>query len=89
MRTTIDIPDALGRQIKIRAAREGCSLKTLVTQALERALVASAVPAVPAVTPTLPVIRSGRPGSLRITPAEISELLVREEAAAYAADVRH
>ncbi|MEI7899440.1 MAG: hypothetical protein WCK89_04255 [bacterium] len=89
MRTTIDIPDALGRQVKIRAAQEGRSLKTLITQALERELVAAAAPAVPTATPTLPVIRSRRPGSLRITPGEISELLVREEAAAYAADVRH
>jgi hypothetical protein len=88
MRTTVDIPEALGRQVKIRAAQEGRSLKTLITQALEREL-AAAAPAVPPVTPRLPVIRSSRPGSLKITPEEISELLVREEAAAYAADVRH
>ncbi len=89
MRTTIDIPEALGRQVKIRAAQEGRSLKTLITQALERELAAAAAPAVPSVTPRLPVIRSSRPGSLKITPEEISELLVREETAAYAADVRH
>jgi hypothetical protein len=89
MRTTIDIPDALGRQVKMRAAQEGRSLKTLITQAIERELGANAARTVPAATPSLPVIRSSRPGSLKITPAEISELLVREEAAAYAADVRH
>ena len=89
MRTTIDIPDALGRRVKIRAAQEGRSLKALVTQALERELVAAVTPKVPAAAPALPVLTSRRPGALRITPAEISELLVREEAAAYAADVRH
>ena len=89
MRTTIDIPDALGRRVKIRAAQEGRSLKTLITQALERELVAAAAPAASTAAPALPVIRSKKPGSLRITPDEISDLLVREEAAAYAADVRH
>ena len=89
MRTTIDIPEALGRQVKIRAAQEGRSLKALITQALERELTAAATPTVPAAAPALPVLKSGRPGTLRVTPAEISELLVRGEAAAYAADVRH
>lgn len=89
MRTTIDIPDTLGRRVKIRAAQEGRSLKTLIIQALERELAAAAAPTAPGAAPALPVIKSGRPGSLRITPAEISELLVREEAATYASDVRH
>lgn len=43
---------------------------------------------VPSVAPKLPVLKSRRPGALRISPDEISELLLREEAAAYAADVR-
>ena len=88
MRTTIDMPDALGRQIKIEAAREGVSLKELITRALEHELCVPKTPAVPSVPPVLPVVKSRRPGALKLTPEEISALLVREEDAAYAADLR-
>ena len=46
MRTTIDMPDELGRRVKIRAAQEGRSLKSLITQALEHELVAAVKPTV-------------------------------------------
>jgi hypothetical protein len=88
MRTTVDIPDALGRRAKIRAAQEGRTLKSLIIQALERELVSVPGLAVPASVPTLPVLKSQQPGSLRMSPDEVSELLVRKEAATYATDVR-
>lgn len=88
MRTTVDIPDTLGRRARIRAAQENRSLKSLIIQALERELGSVAGTAAPAAVPALPVLKSRRPGSLRMSPDEISELLVREEAATYAADVR-
>lgn len=88
MRTTVEIPDALGRRIKIRAAQENRPLKSLIIQALERELGSGVGTAKPAAAPMLPVLKSRRPGSLRISPDEISELLVSEEAATYAADVR-
>ncbi len=89
MRTTVDIPDALGRQVKIRAAQEGQPLKVFIARALERELTAPATTQYPRAVPYLPVIKSSKPGSLKITPQEISELLVNEEIAAYAAAVRH
>ncbi len=89
MRTTIDIPDTLGKRVKIQAAQEGLPLKTLIARALERELTAPSATRPPRTAPALPVIRSNRPGSLKFTPEEISELLVHEEIAAYAADVRH
>ena len=88
MRTTVEIPDALGRRAKIRAAQEGRPLKAFIIQALERELVSAPGLAVPASVPVLPVLRSQRPGSLRLSPDEVSELLAREEVATYAADVR-
>ena len=88
MRTTIDIPEALGKMVKIRAAQEGCSLKVLITRALESELGYVVEAKGPARIPPLPVLKSKRPGLLDITPDEISALLVREEAAAYATDVR-
>ena len=89
MRTTVDIPDTLGKRMKIRAAQEGQPLKAFITRALERELAAPAAMHPAYVISPLPVIKSNRPGSLKITPEEISDLLVREEIAAYAADVRH
>ncbi|MDD2456201.1 MAG: hypothetical protein PHG96_06815 [Kiritimatiellae bacterium] len=88
MRTTVDLPDALGRIMKIRAAREGCPLKALIARALERELSVVSEVKLPARVPSLPVLKSKRPGVLDITPDEISALLAREEAASYAADVR-
>ena len=40
MKTTLEIPDALFRQAKARAAVRGQSLKTLVTEALQEKLAA-------------------------------------------------
>ena len=44
MRTTIDLPDPLLRQLKSRAALEGTTLKALVLDLVERGLQAPAVP---------------------------------------------
>ena len=35
MKTTLDIPDALLRKARMRAAREGTTLRAIVTRALE------------------------------------------------------
>jgi hypothetical protein len=35
MKTTIDIPDALAREAKVLAAREGVTLRAIVTRALQ------------------------------------------------------
>lgn len=88
MRTTIDLPDALGRQVKSRAALAGLSIRSFVTQALERQLAAGRQTDATPATGELPVIRSRKPGSLRLTPDEVSALLVHEEAEAYATAMR-
>ena len=38
MKTTIDLPDNLVREVKIRAVREGRKMKELVAELLERSL---------------------------------------------------
>ncbi len=38
MKTTLDIPDALYRQVKMRAARDGVKIKDLVTKGLSKVL---------------------------------------------------
>ena len=88
MRTTIDIPDVLGKQIKIRAAQLGRPLKWVVAHALEREIATASTDTATRTKRVLPIIRSRAPGSLTLSPEEISALLVREESAAYADDVR-
>jgi hypothetical protein len=63
MRTTLDLPDALLRQLKARAALEGTSLRVLMLNVVERGLKASAEHEPdPSVRPSaLPSIRLGRP----------------------------
>lgn len=44
MRTTIDLPDELFREAKVRAAMSGVSLKDLITRFVERGLQLSGQP---------------------------------------------
>lgn len=87
MRTTLDIPDPIGRRVKIMAARRGLSMKALIVAALEKELdtrkgTEQALPL------HLPLISSKTPGCYDLKPEEINDILVREEAAAYEAAER-
>ena len=44
MRTTLDLPDPLLRELKIRAARNGQSLKSLINDLIQRAMALPAIP---------------------------------------------
>jgi plasmid stability protein len=55
MRTTLDLPDSLLRELKSRAARNGQSLKSLLNELIQRALVLPAAPDVEQAG--LPVLR--------------------------------
>ncbi len=57
MKTTLVIPDALMRELKRRAARQGRTLSSVVTEALHRGLVTPEVLELP----PLPVHAMGRP----------------------------
>ncbi len=72
MRTTVDIPDTLYRQLKGKAASEGRSVKELILRGVEQELrdqprrrgrVA------------LPIVPSKRPGSLKLDNAKIFEII--------------
>lgn len=73
MRTTLDLPDPLFRDLKAHAAQKGVSLKQVLRAAVERELQTKT----PARKRRLkfPILDSKRPGSLRITNAEIEDLL--------------
>jgi hypothetical protein len=65
MRTTIDIPDPIFRELKLRAASEGRSVREIVLEGVGLRLhgqrSAEQVDA-----PRFPVIRSSSPGSLKL-----------------------
>ncbi len=76
MRTTLDLPDALWRRLKARAAREDKSLKHLVRELLERDMPAPVTPAYSGPRSTLPSIVLGKPLAIRNpTNARLFELL--------------
>ena len=75
MRTTVDIPDPTYRQLKARAALRGCSVKELILRGVEvelngggRAEAKGRV--------ALPLIKSKRPGWLRLDNKTIHEILL-------------
>ena len=73
MRITIDIPDMLYRQLIAKAVSEKCPVKELILQSLETEL--RLRPTKKGRRVTLPLVRSKRPGSLRIDNAKIFETI--------------
>ena len=69
------LPDDLFREAKAQAARKGISLKRLFSQALERELSAPQTAGSTRPRVKLPLVRSKQPGSLKLTNAQIEELL--------------
>jgi hypothetical protein len=79
MRTTIDLPPALMRAAKARAAEEGETLKDLVNRAVAREVGIPATPREKAGRVTLPLIaRDARPTVL-VTNDDIADAFAAEE----------
>ena len=72
MRTTVDIPDSLYRELKGKAASEGRSVKELILRGVERELRGHKSP--PNVV-TLPIVRSKRPGTTKLDNVKIFEII--------------
>ena len=73
MRTTVDLPAPLFRQMKATAALRGISIKDLVSAAVESEIAREE--STEEYSVKLPLIRSKRPGTLHLTNAEIEDLL--------------
>ena len=71
MRTSLDLPDELLREAKIAAIERGVTLRQLLTDALKRELREDAGKPQTRRRVDFPIIRSGVPGHLRITPDDI------------------
>ena len=73
MRTTIDLPNDLFRQVKSKAALRGETLKEFVQSAIEKE-VSVEIPR-SSFRVKLPLIKSRKPKSLSLTNIEIENLL--------------
>ncbi|MEO7416555.1 MAG: hypothetical protein ABI163_05810 [Thermoanaerobaculia bacterium] len=84
MRTTIDLPDDLFRQVKARAALDGLRLKDLITRFVEQGLRQGALSSTAPPRrrrSELPIAREGTGRTLPgLTSAEIHRILEEEEA---------
>jgi hypothetical protein len=73
MRTTVDIPDPLYRQLKTKAASEGRSVKELILRGVQSELGQAKKKSGKRVS--LPIVKTKRPGSLKIDNARIFEIV--------------
>lgn len=89
MKTTLDLPDALVKQVKFRAVQDGRKLKDTVADLLRKGLAASDDTESAAATPVivrdrktgLPVIQCRQAASPQdeLTPERVSEILAAQE----------
>ena len=73
MRTTVDIPDHLYRQLKTSAAAERTSVKEIVLRAVEKQIRAER--AIEHHPVQLPIVKSKRPGHLRLDNEKIFKII--------------
>ena len=72
MRTTVDIPDRMYRQLKSRAAREGSSTRALILRGVKEVLKSERRQT--GGTVSLPIVRSKRPGTVALDNARIYDV---------------
>ncbi len=74
MRTTVDIPDSIYRELKTKAASEGRSVKELVLRGVQTVLEPEKT-SQPEGQLILPNIESKNPGSLKLGPEGVYEYI--------------
>ena len=87
MKTTVELPDELLRELKIRAARTGRSLKDLMTDLLQEGLDAvDRQPGSVGTTVSLPLVVCAHPATpeQEATPERVAAVLVEQETEALA-----
>jgi hypothetical protein len=77
MRITIDIPNEFHARLKARAKQEGTTMRAVILRAIERERQAGSPPAPASTTarPNLPLIRSKRPGTLKLGKERVYEYI--------------
>jgi hypothetical protein len=84
MKTTLELPDDLMREIKVRAALEDRKLKDLIAELLRRGLTAAEAPKPIIHRVKFPIVRGTHPAAPdeEITPQRAHEILLDQEAQA-------
>jgi hypothetical protein len=80
MKATVEIPDDLYRDAKARAALSGRKVKDLVADGLRRVLYGEAAAPPRGKRISLPVVRSRKPGALKLTGEMIADFEARADA---------
>ena len=73
MRTTVDIPDETYRRLKVKAASEGRPVRQIVLRGIQREMESPAVKPVKRLKK--PILKSHKPGSIRIDSEQIYDLI--------------
>lgn len=71
MRTTVDIPDPLYRQLKATAAKRGCSVKEIILRSVQKEIGGAHQKG----RVKLPIVKSREPGTLRLTNEQIYDAI--------------
>ena len=79
MKTTVVLPDALFRRAKAEAAMEGRTLRSFIMDAVVHELEQGMKDGVARRRVKLPLVRSKRPGLLRITGEAVANALMAED----------
>jgi len=66
MRTSVDIPDAIYREMKVRAATEGTTVREIILDGVAMRLRNGNAPSKRDGRIPFPVVRSNNPGSLKL-----------------------
>jgi hypothetical protein len=75
MRTTVDFPDPLYRELKVRAASEGTTMRAMILEAVALRLGSSCAVPCQGDSPRFPVIESRKPGSLKLGAEGVYEFI--------------
>ena len=66
MRTSVDIPEPVYRQMKVKAATEGTTIREIILQGIEMSLREKETPTRKSSRARFPVLKSKHPGSLKL-----------------------
>jgi hypothetical protein len=66
MRTTVELPDPVYREMKIRAANEGTTIREIILEGVTMRLRSGSTTVPRGDRPRFPIIRSRNPGSLKL-----------------------
>jgi len=75
MRTTVDIPEPLYREMKIKAATDGTTVREIILESIEAKLRNQQTPRKKSNRSRFPTLKSRRPGSLQLGDEGVYEFI--------------